>query len=172
MAAGERGSRRGSFDMKRLLQQRVELVKHSVAARNQIGAGLRGGGQCRFLLGVGECHDGNVLSFGVRFQLAEDGANIGTAKPEIGEENDGLFLTSQGGDCMNVGAALDAVTEVAEAVEELGAGQQLFVQHERQRLHHGGRVKRVLAKCKNEHDKALAFGHGFPEAARDKKDQE
>jgi prepilin-type N-terminal cleavage/methylation domain-containing protein/prepilin-type processing-associated H-X9-DG protein len=148
--------------MKCLLKQCFELIEDSIAACDEVGACLGGGGLCRLLLGVGERHDRDVLCLGMRFQLSQDGADIGTAEPEVGKKNNRFFLARQGGECMGIGAALDTVTEVAEAVQELGAGQQLFVQDERQRLHHDGRVKRRVAKSKDEQGNArLRSGEDF-----------
>jgi hypothetical protein len=134
--------------MKRLLEEGLELIEDSVATDDQGGPGFSGGGMGEILAGISESNDGDVTGFGMGFEIAESGIDIRGLESQIGEEDDWFFLACDREDGGRLGTAQDTVTKVAQAVKQLGAGQELFVQHERQRLHHVGRLRWDVTKSK------------------------
>jgi hypothetical protein len=130
------------------LKKGLQLVEDAVTPCNQGGTRLGGGGVHLFLARIRKGDDGNMRGLGMAFEFAKDGADIHSAESQIDKENEGLFLPRNGEDRVGVGAALDTVAEVAQVVEQLGSGQGLFIQHERQRLHHAGRLGWVRPKSK------------------------
>jgi len=98
---------------------------------------------------LGESDNREVAGGGVLAQLTDGGGNRGSGREEVGQDDHGFFLFGTGGEGVGAGSGEDAIAEVLEPVDQLAAGEQFFVEDQRQRLRHATRLEQGLGKCKN-----------------------
>src|SRR5207245_7142517 len=137
-----------SFDLQRLVQQLGKLIENGIAASHD---GRPGGGRrsLQFLvLQIGESDNGNVFGFRVSFQLADGGANVSTARSQVGNDHQRFFLQRQQDQRLDITDRLYPIAQVLQPVDQLAAGQQGLIECEGQRCRHGSKLKYVVASCK------------------------
>ena len=84
----------------------------------------------------GDSDHWNVLDRWVLLQFCDEIADIGAGGSEVGQDDDGFLLFGTFDQGLSVSHGTDPVIQILQAVDQLGSGQQFFVNDECERLSH------------------------------------
>src|SRR5829696_6709653 len=126
------------LELKSLIKELLQVLEDRRVIDDERGAGSeRGFLHIRFA-GAGEGDYRNVRCARIFLKPGNGGAHLLRLRFEVHHDEERLFVFGLLDERRGIGNGLHAVTEILHAIDQLPAGQESFIQEERERLLHPG----------------------------------